>query len=617
MSLKSLPLAVFIVAAAVTLSLLPCDDLYAEAIGNVGAFEGNASLRRASENDFQKITRNEILKLSDMIQTDAGSKLYLKFSESSHASMGEDSEIYIFDSSTDQQATFFGSDVSAGSVRFIKKLKETKPPSSYTVTTPTAIINVDPADKPSDFVVTVHGPKRTTVTVIRGQVRVKSLQENLALERLVDSCKSVYVEEGKEPSRPVGVSSARLRELISTTTILNTLSEEVPECEGRHVFKPECARCASWDGNRCVPCEELGLACVKGRCVQLDCGPCKVQWEDRCVPCKELGLVCDKGRCVRKGCPPCRIWDGRRCVKCEDLGRVCVDGRCVRPIECPPCSFWNGKRCVGCVELGMICIGGRCAFRPCGPCEIRRGGVCVPCGEAGLRCVAGRCVGVIPVEGQQGPPAPEKPGGIKPPLGPGIPPALPPAMGVAPPSVKPGRQPGLEPPTLTPEKPTRPGKPEKPKRTPSPAGTGEKPEGPQKPPESATPSVEKPEKQTNKERPGFPKPGIIPSPPKHLDTEPGPRPRPMPEAPKLEQRRENKPERQKPASQIEQPRLEPKTSTRHERVTPEVKPERKPEQKIERPSSAPAATRPEMKMERSKSEPAARPSRDGKDDGRR
>ncbi len=618
MSRKSLPLIIFIGAAFVALFALPCKS-GAETIGHVGAVEGNASLRRANENDFKKIVGNEILKLSDMMQTDTGSKLYLKFSESSHASMGEDSEMYIFDSGIDQQATFFGSDVSAGSIRFIKKLRETKPPSSYTVTTPTAMINVDPSEKPADFVVTVHGPKRTTVTVIRGQIRVKNLSENLTLERLVDSCKSVFVEEGKEPSRPVGVSGSKLRELIAITTIHNTLNEEVPECEGRYVFKPECSRCTAWDGNKCVPCEDLGLACLRGRCVQLDCGPCKVQWEDRCVPCKELGLVCDRGRCVRKECPPCRIWDGRRCVKCEDLGRVCIDGRCVRPLECPPCSFWNGRRCVGCAELGMLCIDGRCAFRPCDPCEIRRGGVCVPCADLGLRCVAGRCAVVIPVEGQNQP-APERPIGVRPPLGPAIPQALPPAMGVAPPSVKPGRQPGLEPATGTPEKPAKPGRPEKPEKpggVKPPTGGREKPEGTQKPHETGPLPSEKPEKPMNPERPALPKPGIVPNAPKPLDTEPGPRPRPMPEAPKLEQRRENKPERQKPASQIEQPRSESRPSAGQERLAPEIKSERKPEHRIERSSTPPATARPETRMERSRPDPSSKPARDAKDDDRK
>lgn len=619
MSRKSLQLITFIGAVCLALLGSPCQS-GAEPVGNVAAIEGNASLRRANENDFKKVVINEIVKISDMMQTDAGSKLYLKFSESSHASMGEDSEMYIFDSSVDQQATFFGSDVSAGSIRFIKKLGETKPPSSYTVTTPTAMINVDPAEKPADFVVTVHGPKRTTVTVIRGQIRVKNLSENLTQERLVDSCKSVYVEEGKEPSRPMGVSSSRLRELIAITTIPNTLNQEVPECEARHVFKPECSRCTAWDGHRCVPCEELGLACLKGRCVQLDCGPCKVQWEDRCVPCKELGLVCDRGRCVRKGCPPCRIWDGRRCVKCEDIGRVCVDGRCVRPLECPPCSFWNGRRCVGCAELGMLCIDGRCAFRPCGPCEIRRGGVCVPCADLGLRCVAGRCAVVIPVEGQQNQPMPERPIGVKPPLGPAIQQVLPPALGVVPPSVKPGMQPGLEPPAGSPEKPAKPGRPEKPEKPglvkPPAVGAG-KPEGSKKPIESGPLQVEKPEKQINQERPAIQKPGTIPNAPKPLDTEAGPRPRPMPEAPKLEQRRENKPERQKPASQIEQPRTESRPSTGQERSAPEVKSERKPEQRIERSSTPPAAARPEMKMERSKPEHPSKPAKDARGDDRK
>lgn len=570
----------FILAALVlVLSVLYPYQSNAGAIGNVGATEGTTSLRRAGEPEFRKISENELLQLSDMLQADSNSRLFLKFSDSSYASLGENSELYVFDFASEDAAKYFGADVTSGSVRFVKKLQHTNPPSSYTITTPTAMINLDPSDRTADFVVTVHSPQRTTVTVIRGQVRVRNIAENLTLERLVDSCRKVNVEEGKEPFRVTSVSTARLKGLIELTTIPDTLPQDVPECGGRYVIKPECARCTIWDGTQCLPCEDLGLVCIKGRCVDLDCGPCRIQWGDRCVPCRELGLVCDKGQCIQKFCPPCRVWDGRRCVRCEDFGRICIDGRCVRPLECPPCSFWNGRRCVGCMELGMLCIGGHCVFRPCGPCEVRRGADCVACAELGMRCEGGRCVRVFPVEKQDRPHPPERPIDVKPAPAPGLPPVLPPAQGIAP---LPGvgiTPPRPDSPALTPEKPRRPDKPDKPGRPERPGGGKLPLEPPDKPDVSVKPPenqihpgvIDKPQKP---DRPVAPRPGVTQGTPKPLETEPGPRPRPMPEAPKLDQRRDNRPDRQKPPAPPDQ-------------FKPESKPALKHELKMERPSNEP------------------------------
>lgn len=599
------------------LSLAYINESIAENIGDVSASEGIALLRRASESEFKKVTENEILKLADTLQTDSNSKLYLKFSDSSHASLGENSELYIFDFARDKTATFFGADVSSGSTRFIKKLQDTNPGSSYTITTPTAMINVDPSDRLTDFVVIVHSTRKTTITVVRGQVRVKNISENLTLERLVDSCRMINVEEGKDPSRVSTVSTARLKELIDITTIPNTLTEDVPECDKRYVYRSECQRCTIWDGTQCVPCADCGLICLKGRCVNLDCGPCKIQWDGRCVPCRELGLICDRGRCVRKNCPPCRMWDGRRCVLCEDFGRVCIDGRCVRPLDCPQCSFWNGRRCVGCAELGMLCINGRCVFRPCGPCEVRRGNGCATCAELGMRCEGGRCVRVIPVEKHDRQGSPERPIDVKPLPGPGVPPVLPPAQGIVPLPGSPIKQPKPEPPSVTPEDIHKPGRPEKPAEKPDtgklPIVTPEKPLKPILPPERQT-QPQKDDKPSRQDAPPAQSPGTIPQSPKPLETEPGPRPTPMPEAPKLDQKRDHKLERPKPAQQTEQSISDVKPGRKQDRITPETKPSHRPDQNLDRSSQPPVSGRPETKMERQRPEPQPRLKPDRRDD---
>ncbi|MGD9818501.1 MAG: hypothetical protein AB7V04_07350 [Desulfomonilaceae bacterium] len=502
-------------------------------VGRIGAVEGEGSIRRADQSVFTKLHENADLDLGDTISTDANARTYINFSESCHASLGEYSELCLVDSASERSSTYFHADLSMGIGRFIQKLRATSPPSRYSITTPNVLVVAEASETPSDFVIQVHNVKKTCVTVIRGQVRVKNLSDRSRAERLVSSCKTVFVEEEQEPSKVLSVSTDHLKKLIERTTIPNTLVDSVPECKKDYVLKPECPRCSVWDGTKCVVCGDFGLICSKGKCVDVECGRCKISWNSKCLSCQELGLVCQDGRCVTKKCPPCRIWDATRCVRCEDVGRICVEGRCLRPNECPSCAFWNGRRCMGCLEFGMMCLEGRCVFRPCGPCEIRFRGNCESCEKLGMRCQDGRCVAASKpekgrdlVRGKNRIELNHQPGT-------GTLPLLPPAQNVVPSSDRP--------PTLS--------KPERPSDNPPKTPIGKR-ETPDKSKE-IIPPAETVDKSHEMDRPSTVNSGVTHGAPKALDVQPGPKPRPMPEAPKLDQRRDQKLERQKNLPRIE------------------------------------------------------------------
>ncbi|MBI5249394.1 MAG: FecR domain-containing protein, partial [Desulfomonile tiedjei] len=389
-----------------------------ERIGSAQALEGNVYLRHANETEFRTLATGNPASLTDTYQTDKNSKLWLKFNDDSHNSMGQLSEIYYYDFEKSGPASFFGADMSGGTIRFIKKLPKTSPASAYILTTPTAIIQVEPTDRPADFVISVYNPKQTTVTVVWGRVRVKNVLEELKTERVLTSCQSVDIDEGKEPSRPIVVSSDTLKELIDQTTIPRTLPVDVPRCEESYVSQPPslnlgappdvgvdiyyppqivpepvrpCGPCEVWDGDDCVPCRWIGMDCIGGRCVRRDCPKCTVWDGSRCITCREIGRECAHGRCVPAGCRDCTIWDGRRCVPCREFGMACEGGRCVRK-PCGNCQVLHKNRCVSCGELGLVCEGGRCVRKECTGCSIWNGHRCVPCEEFGKVCVGGRCV---------------------------------------------------------------------------------------------------------------------------------------------------------------------------------------------------------------------------------
>lgn len=466
--------------------------VYATSVGHVIAVQGSRSIRTAGDAEFRTLDSDSPVALTDTVQTGSSGKVLIRLSHGGYASLGEFSEWYAYDFEQKEAARYFGADVARGAVRFIEHLPQTTPASAFTITTPTAMIGVEATGEQADFVVTVYSEKQTTVTVIRGRVRVKNLLEEIPDARIVESCQQVDVDAGKPPSKVILTSSKHLRELVAFTTIPGTLPEDVPNCRprysippdifdygelpvqgvdvfytpslltpwcaiptcgdwevwngdrcvpcewvgmtrwGRRCVRTDCPRCTVWDGTRCVSCEEfgmechhgrcrpprcgpctvwngrrcvtcseLGLACVDGQCVPKDCGPCKELRGNRCVSCAELGLICRNGRCTRATCPSCSIWDGRRCVRCEEYGLVCVGGRCVS-VDCAPCTVRRGNRCVSCSEVGMVCEGGRCVYRPCGPCQVRRGGNCVSCEDAGMVCRNGVCEtvpGGVPLPG--------------------------------------------------------------------------------------------------------------------------------------------------------------------------------------------------------------------------
>ncbi len=151
--------------------------------------------------------------------------------EESDASLGQDSELTFSSYTEDRKSSQFSAHASKGIVRFIKKLPVTTPESSFTITSPTAYVDVVPTDRAADFFVEVFDNK-VRVTVLWGEVRVKSISDQFKEERQLTSCQQVTVEADQNPGPIASVSTDIMTALIKLTTIANTLPEDVPMCEG-------------------------------------------------------------------------------------------------------------------------------------------------------------------------------------------------------------------------------------------------------------------------------------------------------------------------------------------------------------------------------------------------
>jgi Cys-rich repeat protein len=216
-----------------------------EVIATVGAVQGDTKVQRAGEAQFKKIAAKSPLYVMDFLSTGKNSKLWWQgafnaFTPSdrwkpgpdvTHGSLGADS-IFGFKQFERAGASYrFVGYVQKGTVRFIKTLPNTNPPSKFMIGAQTAWIEVLYSDRAADFIVESKNEALTTVTVLWGKVRVRNVSPEIKESRVLTSCQEVDVERDQEPSEIKWVSSDTMKELVKRTTIPRTLSEDVPSCE--------------------------------------------------------------------------------------------------------------------------------------------------------------------------------------------------------------------------------------------------------------------------------------------------------------------------------------------------------------------------------------------------
>jgi hypothetical protein len=216
-----------------------------EIVARVGAVQGDTKVQRAGEAKFKKIAVKAPLYVMDFLATGKNSKLWWQgtfnaFTPSdkwkpgpdvTHGSLGADS-VFGFKQFTRAGASYrFVGYVQKGTVRFIKTLPNTNPPSTFTIGTHTAWIEVLPSDRAADFIVESKNESLTTVTLLWGKVRVRNVSPEIKESRILTSCQEVDVERDQEPGEIKWVSTDTMKELVKRTTIPKTLPEDVPACE--------------------------------------------------------------------------------------------------------------------------------------------------------------------------------------------------------------------------------------------------------------------------------------------------------------------------------------------------------------------------------------------------
>ena len=216
-----------------------------EVLARVGAVQRDTKVQRAGEAKFKKIGVKSPLYIMDFVSTGRNSKLWWQGTfnayttsdkwkpgpDVTHGSLGADS-VFGFKQFTRAGASYrFVGYVQKGTVRFIKTLPNTNPPSRFTIGSHTAWIEVLYSDRAADFIVESKNESITTVTVLWGKVRVRNISPETKESRILTSCQEVDVEKDQEPGDIKWVSTDTMKQLVKRTTIPRTLPEDVPSCE--------------------------------------------------------------------------------------------------------------------------------------------------------------------------------------------------------------------------------------------------------------------------------------------------------------------------------------------------------------------------------------------------
>jgi hypothetical protein len=391
-----------------------------EVIATVGAVQGDTKVQRAGEAKFKKIRAKSRLHIMDFVATGKNSKLWWQgtfnaFTPSdkwkpgpdvTHGSLGADS-VFGFKQFSRTAASYqFVGYVQKGTVRFIKTLPNTDPPSTFIIGTHTAWIEVLQSARAADLIVESKNESLTTVTVLWGKVRVKNVSPETKESRILTSCQEVDVERDQEPGDIKWISTDIMKSLIKRTTIPRTLPEDVPSCERlktevildrTEVFLPPPG-VALFPVIVPIPVPgDKTECCPPGQVYDPRTGECRCPCPEGELPPVTVrshsGTTGECGSCRRGAtfnpqtcscecpCPQGFLLPGRGCVPQCPAGyreaydssnsppyrcRYCVrTGIVVDPVPPPPGECQSDKDCGPCESCGHDPAGGRCVPKQC------------------------------------------------------------------------------------------------------------------------------------------------------------------------------------------------------------------------------------------------------------
>jgi hypothetical protein len=199
------------------LSLLPSAAAQAQdgkSIGHVTGVEGKVTVLRQGKFAPELLTLRRPVFREDIIETDRASKVRIALTDATVISLGEQSRLELNQFSQDarQQTRAGRFAMTMGVFRAI--LKEMMPPSTFEVTTPTAVAAIRGTDLMGEV-----SPNSTAIVVLDGTVGVFNIRPSVPDQAILTPGMGTTVTSNQPPSAPTRWSESRIEALRRATTI--------------------------------------------------------------------------------------------------------------------------------------------------------------------------------------------------------------------------------------------------------------------------------------------------------------------------------------------------------------------------------------------------------------
>ena len=231
-------------------------------VGVIVSWKGGVFVYRKGETKRLLVKKNEGIYPGDIITTEEGARAKIVTRDDSILSIGEDASInikdYNFDAGRNQRVLLIR--LVSGTVRALVHDVYDSENSIYQIETDTAVVRV----RGTDFIMSA-GDGESAVTVLKGEIVVRSASSLLKEDVVVGSGLTTTVKQGMAPTEPVKVSMERLAALTEATSIPVTLPLELKRegCQGCHQSVYESLGKRAYihsDAQKCEKCHTRPLS---------------------------------------------------------------------------------------------------------------------------------------------------------------------------------------------------------------------------------------------------------------------------------------------------------------------------------------------------------------------
>jgi ferric-dicitrate binding protein FerR (iron transport regulator) len=183
-------------------------------IGQVTGLEGKVTVLPQGKFAPELLTLRRPVFREDIIETDRAAKVRITLTDATVISLGELSRLELkeFSQETRQQTRAGRFAMTLGVFRAI--LKEMMPPSTFEVTTPTAIAAIRGTELMGEV-----SPNSTAIVVLDGRVGVSNIRPNVPEQVVLSPGMGTTVTSGQSPSAPTRWSESRIEALRRATTL--------------------------------------------------------------------------------------------------------------------------------------------------------------------------------------------------------------------------------------------------------------------------------------------------------------------------------------------------------------------------------------------------------------